>query len=388
MIDCKNVTRKFLRCLSISAAILTVLGATVSSVSAQTILTGFLYVSDYSRSDLDRYQFSYNAATGARTTGFTPYGYGGNTSDATFITGGIKEGLQGTANDIIVVGTNGAILTRYDLNGNKIGDITISGYPSGVTALQGIGNVAITSDGKFMYAPDETAGYIYKINLITGHIDNFVAFTGVHDVAIGSDGTVYAAGYTTTTGVNIYSANLSLYKNLIPNATMIKPTGISLTTDTNGNTTGAYIMSQNTSGSNGPDSVYKYSFTGTGSGEIETLISNNAFANLRFSFGNAIGPDGNVYSAELGAVFGTNTGYTGGVYMFNTTALTSTSVINGSTYGSPNTYGLGNLGAPKYLQFSTNFIKVGDAGVPEPGNVAMLVGMGLAGTFILRKRKK
>ena len=42
---------------------------------------------------------------------------------------------------------------------------------------------------------------------------------------------------------------------------------------------------------------------------------------LHFTFGNNIGPDGNLYIAALGGASGRggNSGYTDGVYQFNTT---------------------------------------------------------------------
>ena len=87
------------------ATALTVLGPAAGG-RADTIQTGYLFASDYGRSELDRFQYTYNQTTN-KMTGITPYGSGGSTSSAYFLGGGqfpVKEGLQGTGNDLIIVG--------------------------------------------------------------------------------------------------------------------------------------------------------------------------------------------------------------------------------------------------------------------------------------------
>jgi len=372
-------------------------------VAHAQIVTDYLYVTDYGLKDLDRYSFSFNTTTNQIVSGFTADGYGNSSASAVFITGDVKEGLQGTASDLIVVEGDGGTIGRYNLNGNKIGDIVVTGFPVGTPqGFTTVGNVAITADGKFMYAPDQSNGYIYKINLATGAIVDSVPFAGAHDVAIGSDGTIYAAAYRQSSGIVTFDASLDAIsqRTLVSGTVIPAVTGISLTHDSLGNTTGIYAMSQSPTNNqeNGPDSVYHFTLTGSGVGQTAVLANGNpnnangapdSFANLRFSFGNTIGPDGNVYSAELGAIFGNNPGYTGGVYEYNTASMTTSLAIAGQTNGGASS-GPSGLDAPKYLQFSTNFITVPDAGydVPEPGAAAILAGLLFSATGVLLRRKR
>src|SRR5580700_7079622 len=130
------------------------------TAKADAIITGQLYVADYGLSELDRYQYTFDQTTDT-ITGFTPNGIGGNTSNAYFLGGAslpIKEGLQGTADDlIVVVGAHGTssptTLERFTLDGTYIGTIPVNFSADGFGSSPGIGNVAITPDGRYEYAP-------------------------------------------------------------------------------------------------------------------------------------------------------------------------------------------------------------------------------------------
>lgn len=366
---------------------------------ADVFTTGYLYVSDYGTSQLDRFKYTYDQTSNV-ITDISAYGYGGNTSNAYFLGGGlnpVKEGVHGTASDLILVGgshgsgvTN---ITRYTLDGTLIGTIPInfSSYNGGNV---GIGNVLVTSDGKYMYAPLETAGYIVKVDLATGKIVASVAFTGAHDVAIAANGNVYASNYNAT-GAKVIAldANLNKLQDLITTGpgTSFRPSGLSVAAD------GSLYVNNNLRG--GPDSVLHYTLTGTSGAQTATLdipgsyigSSTPSQAMLEFTFGSNIGPDGNVYIAALGGGgsgnFSVTPGYVDGVYKLNLSTDAMSLAIPGATEP---TGGLGPVGlsAPKYLQFSTNFVTAQDAGyrIAEPAGLPVLaVGLGMLG--LARRRK-
>lgn len=361
----------------------------LSFVARAADFTGFLYVSDYKAANLDRYSYTYNSSTNT-ISNITPAGYGGNTSNATFITGGIKEGLQGTHNDIIIVNTGGASLTRYDMNGNAIGTINVKNGDGTAHTFSGIGNVVITHDGKYLYAPEESGNKIDKIDLATGKIVASIAFAGAHDLAIAADGTLYAASYSQNNGVFVLPSDLSSKTLLIAPSDngLTSASGISVASD------GSLYIQKNQG--SGPDGVYHYLISGSGTSATATFDAGSSLTSssaLHFTFGNNIGPDGNLYIAALGGASGRsgNTTYTDGVYMFNTSTLAVSRVIDGGVNsGVPG--GPSGLESPKYLQFGFNFVPADDPGapgVPEPSGVLMGVSfVGMIGGSMLRMRRR
>lgn len=360
--------------------------------------TGYLYVTDYGAQNLDRYSYKYHSATNTIDT-VTPAGAGGSTTSAIFLTGQIKEGLQGTLSDIIVVNTGGSSLTRYNLNGGTIGTIAIKNADNTAHTLSGIGNVVITKDGKYLYAPEEAASLIDKIDLATGKIVSFTSFTGAHDLAIASDGTIYAAAYNkndaTSQGVYVLPSDLSSKTKLINfnDNGLTSPSGISVAKD------GSLYIQQNVhdntanSGA-GPDGVYHYKLSGTGVTAAATFdgpTSVLSSSSLHFTFGNNIGPDGNIYIAALGGASGRtgNTGYTDGIYKYDPTSLVISNFIAGKIEGT-STAGASGLQAPKYIQFGYNFVPAYDAGyTPEPSGIVTGLGfLSMAGAGMLRARRR
>ncbi len=246
----------------------------------------------------------------------------------------------------------------------------------------------VTSDGKYLYAPLETAGAVIKIDLATGNVVASVQFAGAHDVAIDATGNVYAANYSNgSASVILLDSNLNKLQTVITLASSgagssFRPSGLSIALD------GSLYVQNNLK--DGPDSVLHYTISGSAGTETATLDTSKSYIGsttnnlLEFTFGNNIGPDGNVYIAALGGggagnPFGSPTGYVNGIYEFDPTTQTVSLSIAGYT-NKTGPVGTSGLSAPKYLQFDTNFVTVNDAGysaTPEPATFAM-VGIGLA----------
>src|SRR5579871_1544851 len=236
------------------------------ALSHAQLSTGYLYVSDYGSQKLDRYTYQYNAITHA-ISNFAPYGINGNLSNAVFISSQIKEGLQGTANDIIVVNTGGNSLTRYSLSGTTIGTINVTNANGSAHTFSAIGNVVISPNGKYPYTPEESGNVIDKVDLLTGRIVANVAFTGAHDLAISKDGgTIYAAAYnnanSSSQGIYAFDSNLGHKTQLIAfnDHGLTNPSGISVAGD------GSLYIQQNVHNNGagtagGPDGVYHYALS-------------------------------------------------------------------------------------------------------------------------------
>ncbi len=364
-----------------------------SPVRAATL--GYLYVTDYGKSELDRYQYTYDPTTNVITS-IQADGIGNNSSNAYFLGGGsnpVKEGIHGTANDLIIVSgahgsSNPTTISRYTLDGSLIGQIPInfSAYGSNV----GIGNVLVTPDGKYMYAPLEAAGKLVKVDLSTATIVCDYSMSGVHDVAIAANGDVYASNYNNgSADVVRLDSNLNYIQVLVSHSQVSRPSGLSVAGD------GSLFVNDNKQ--NGPDSIDHFTFTpGTGGLLVSALDAAGTYTGsatndaLKFTFGSNIGPDGKVYVAALGGggngSFGVSSGYVDGIYALNPSNNTVVQAIAGYTEKSGPASASG-LSAPKYLQFDTNFAPANDAGysVPEPSAAITLVAV--AGFGLLRRRR-
>jgi hypothetical protein len=388
-----------MRRTSVPTAILLTIFSMTPGAKAE-VLTGLVYVSDYGSSLLDRYQYSYNETTGA--IAFTPDGIGNNTTNATFLGSAgdpVKEGVIGTRNDLIVVGgshsSSTTVISRYALDGTLIGTIPVnfSAYNSGNV---GIGNIAVTNDGRYLYAPLSSANAIVKIDLTDGDIVASYSFPQAHDVLIDpTTGDIYAANYSDgSASIILLDSNLNLLQNVVTSASSgfssFRPSGLSFGPD------GSLYVENNLK--DGPDSVLHYTISGMPGSETATLdtagsyIGSSTNNQLEFTFGNNIGPDGNLYIAALGGgatsdTFNSPSGYVNGVYQFNTATGDVSEVIDGYTNKSgPD--GLGGLVAPKYLEFDVDFIPADDAGytaAPEPATW-LLTAAALAAPFLINRR--
>ena len=382
--------------------LLGILSLTSAEVKAEAL--GLVYVADYGSSVMDRYQYTYDQTTNSITS-FTPYGYGGNTSNALFLGSSsdpVKEGVIGTASDLIVVGGSHSsattVISRYTLDGNLIGTIPVDfRYYTGGTV--GIGNIAVTNDGRYMYAPLSSANAIVKVDLTDGAIVASYAFTAAHDVLIDqATGDVYAANYTgASASIILLDSNLNKLQNVVTSATSgfssFRPTGLSFAPD------GSLYVENNVK--DGPDSVLHYTLSGSPGSIAAALDSAGSYIGsatnkaLEFTFGNNLGPDGNLYIAALGGgttsdTFSSPTGYVNGVYEFNTISDAVTLAIDGYT-NKTGPDGLGGLIGPKYLEFDSDFIPGADAGysmvAPEPGTLFLTAGA-LAGLVAAARRRK
>jgi hypothetical protein len=391
-----------LRRLRLASTALLALLPGSNRLAANIITIGQLYVADYGTSELDRYQYKFDATLGT-IIDITPNGVGGSTTDAYFLgssTIPIKEGLQGTSDDLIaVVGPHGSkqtTLERFTLSGTYIGTIPgdFSAYNGGNI---GIGNVAITADGRYEYAPLETANAIVKIDLANGNIVASYSFTAAHDVTIAANGDVYASDYSAANAKIIrLDSNLVFKQNLVTSApsgvsASFRPTGLAVAPD------GSLYVQNNDNTLSGSDSIFHYTLSDSGGTLTSNFdatksyigsASNNA---LQFTFGNNIGPDGNLYIAALGGggngSFSIQSGYVDGIFKFDTSNETVSEFISGYTEKA-GPVGASGLSAPKYLQFDTNFVNAPDAGLtPEPGTIALLL-TGFAGLGILKQARR
>jgi len=363
--------------------------------------TDDIYITDYGSGNLLRYSFTYSDGT---ISNFTPDGAPDNLSNpaksAVLIAGSIKEGIQGTHNDIIVVGgqrgDSATVLTRYTLTGNVIGEIPLTKLVGGLWVtytMNETGNCIITPDGKYMYAPEQGGSVIDKIDLATGHVIGQASFSGVHDVVLSADGTtLYAAAYSSGGGIKAFSTADFVNGGYSGSVTTViadgnnglsRPSGLTIS----GNT---LLINQNESGGTA-NGVYEYTINSDLSLTYKSSVTSSA---LNFIFGSSIGPDGNLYIAALGDAAGNDsTSYVDGIYEYNTTTGTVNTVAvlpgePGDASGSSGPYGTGGFYSPKYLEFGIDFAPSSDAGyTPEPGTVALLFASGLVSVAGLRRRR-
>ena len=331
-----------MRLVSVRAlgAIVALAATTLLSATAQA--SGILYVGDL----IDNSLHKFDAVTGALILP-NPY------------IAGITEGVDGTANTIIGTGFNSTKISRYlRTDGTYVNDLA--------TGFSGLGNIQISPSAQYLYAPDEGASTLYQIRVADGAILNSVPLNGAHDVQISPDGAfVYASGYTGSTGIVKYNADLSGGTSFIANGDngLTRPTGMAF------DATGNLWVAQNTTG--GLGFVSEYDSAGNFIKSISSPI-------LTFSFGIDFGPDGNLYAASLGSYVQNN--YTNCIAKIDVTTDAVTPFIVAPS----------GINGPKYLRFDRNFSPNPDPSplVPEPGAVAFgIIAAGSVLGMAIRKRK-
>jgi len=357
----------------------------VLALSACASTTGYLYVTDYGSGDLDRFQYTLSggAITGWATAGATA-------GSATWITGGsadpISQGIALTTTDIIVA-QNGTLQT-YSYAGASLGAI-----PGSFTDAT---DIAVDKTATYVYVA-LNSGTLEKVLISTGAVVDTVSLGNAHDVIVLPDGTILASGRTGSTGIVHYTANLVQIGSaaLIANAsatfagqTLTDPTGMSYDS-VHGI---LYVQQTLENGATGPVLAYQLNSTFTSA----TFVSSKSLETTdnADTFGTDIGPDGNLYMANLGSgktdgpTLTVPTDYVNGVYLY--TSGTSTTLV--SSLAGYNNTGAGttpsdNFQSPSYLEFDIN-VNSANEGTPEPGSLALLSGLLAAASTVKAMRER
>ena len=187
-----------------------------------------------------------------------------------FISGGIGgEGIVCTGSILYV--TKPGSVEKYDkATGTHIGTLS-SGYGY-------LANMSLTPDGNFIYITDSNNGKISKINTITGATVASVTQSAAHDVVARPGGKVYVSN-PNTGEIRLYDSNLTTSVPFISGPSC--NTGFTFAND-------GTVWVDSCAGS----TVYHYDANGNPIGSVTD-------PSLNFSWGNAIGPDGNLYVTTL-----------------------------------------------------------------------------------------
>jgi len=291
-----------------------------------------MYVTDYGNMHLNggtqnllRYSFTATTVGGVTTMGAPTADPYPGMSGANFMSG--LEGITGTADSVLAATTTG--LVRYSaISGTSSTiNVTLSG-----SAYTFSGAAGMATDGTYLYVAEETNGKVDKIQLSTGAIVGQFTMSGAHDIAIAPDGLLYVAGYSSTHGILVLNPTTMAQVGSVAfiangadgTGTISRPTGLSFTGTATSYTLYAEsnVLAQNT------DKIGIFTITNaTGNTSGTPVLGTTTFktpGDLSFTFGNAIGPDGNLYIADLGDGSGTSMqGVTDGVYEYNVTSATT-----------------------------------------------------------------
>ncbi len=372
--------------------------STISVASAQTT-TDEIYISHYqgnTNNSTLRYDYS---QTGATAPTFTENeGTPGNTTPYLSGSGAaISEGTAASINQIFGVGgANNNVVYVYD-KATKL-------FRGSITGFGGVGNIAISNNGKYLYVADEVNSSLDAIDLSAiGSSKSTVSITdpGVlagsdntqkwHDLLVDSTGNVFAAGYT--------AVNKNIFKFTTPTLTT-KSQFNTTTTFTDGitgmaiNNGSLYAVNNHGSQNATNGSILKYNaLTGVQDGTFSVTSPS-----LNFGFGIQNGPDGNLYVASLN-------GYTTNSAVTDTSNISRVTVSGGKSYGQAvgtvtpviqNTGATKPLGSanglvdPKYFVFGTanevNVITTFGTTVPEPGTLG-LIGFAALSLVAVRRRR-
>jgi len=260
----------------------------------------------------------------------------GNKISDDYLNGGSGGGegvscIKASTNEIYVANNSGQIGV-YELNNGKKGN-----HLRDIPKLTLGGNIAALSfskDGSVLYVANYGSRQIYALNPVDGsNVYPPINSDYSHDVVVGPDGYVYAAYFSSQSGVRKYTANLTSYTQFIPDNNtdgLRRPAGMVF--DRNGN----FWISNFTGATDA--AIFEYSSTGTFIRKISDLKSNGTGAG---PFGLDLGPDGNVYNTNLGDDSVTFVDIQGGTY-----------ALKPFISGSP-------LYEPKYVRFTENCCDLG-----------------------------
>ena len=316
----------------ISNRSLVIISFTCLSIAATTAANAqFLYLGDYSSNHVVRF----DAYTGAAVAP-NPF----------ISTAGLAEGIDCKGSKLAVANFGSGKINLYDKATGAFSSTLVSNVFAG--------QISYNKSGSLIYAADVNSG-IRAFDASTGTQVYSVSLAGAHDVAVGADGNIYAANIGNT--VFKYSADLSTMTTFIAAGDhgLQKAVGPTFGND------GSFYITNTTVHGGTSDFINHYDANGN---FINTLTD----ASLSGAYGTAIGPDGNLYVANLSGAC---------VVRFNTT--------NNTFIGAFVLAHAGGVNNPKYIHFDSQNIQA----VPEPGSFALFAGLGIAGTgFMMRRRAR
>lgn len=242
-------------------------------------------------------------------------------------------------------------------NSNQIGIFDINTGVELGTYLVGTGTIAalaISIDGKTLYAAAYGTNIIYAVDATNGSIKYQVSTPASHDVAVGPDGNVYATDFNSHLGVQRFSPTLVPIGTFIPDTVL--PYAGGMIFDGSGN---LWVTNTGPAGTN--DGIWE--FTGPLNALPGRLLNKTADSNA-FPLGLDISPSnpppppndsckGCIVVAELN---GKNNNSRGSVSQIDPRTCTGTITTPGTcSFANPNPYIDLGLGAePKYVHFSEN----------------------------------
>ena len=273
----------------------------ISIASAQSTL----YVGIYNQEQVLRYDESGNPITP------TPWaGNGSALSPAVIRSEGIACGMsfpttaqEPVANPIFIANTQTETIEIADANAaTGTNPIVNANF---ITGLSGAANVALSDNGQDLYVAQETGNKISEYNALTGALVASTAFTGAHDVVVGSDGSVYVTAYgasnPTSLGVVRLDANLDASSETsfiaAGNNGLNHATGMVF--DSKGNLWVADVLHPISTTPSTSNFVSEYSSTGQYILTVTEPQTGPNTNNLLTVFGLSLGPDGNIYAASF-----------------------------------------------------------------------------------------
>ena len=262
------------------------------TASAQAQATNTLYIGDLGGQTVLRY----DATT---ITNPTAINGPGNPWLSNFSPEGITAGVNGLpgSNSSILFVANDSAGTIKTVNANASTNPVINSdfitVPPGAGRTVGIvAGISVSSDGHYLYVADQSANEILKYNTVTGALVASASLPGAHDVLAAPDGSVYASGFGQDDGVVKFNANLTSSTQFIAPDAHGLTNASGLVLDGAGN-----LWVSNTDLSHpGNSLVEEYSTTGPTGSLLMTVSGSPLFNPL----GLTLGPDGNIYVANLG----------------------------------------------------------------------------------------
>jgi hypothetical protein len=161
-----------------------------------------------------------------------------------------------------------------------------------LTGGASVAGMALSLDGKLLYAADGQR--IVAVDTTTGNVAASVNMSRAHDVIVGPDGSVYASAFPANAGVLKFSPTLTNQTTFIAggstNLNLHAAAGMAF------DATGTRFFVSQFDANN--SAVAEYSVSNSGAA---TFLQTIAFPNGTSPLGLALGPDGNIYTANFNA---------------------------------------------------------------------------------------